>query len=251
MNKSRFYFTITQSAGAVKGKPKATKGSPTEPSVDVLQNFAPAPEGVTVYRAVAAAKQENRNRWYKLNVGGIQIGEFAKNPVIMLWHNYQSFPVGRAVRAYFEDGKSKLIIEFILSQTNPDAIQAAALIEEGILRSVSVGLHVLKTSEETGDDRLTLEVSELLELSFAPVAADSDALLQTLGSPPEIATESVDDVTVETLNYDIEELKERLAEAESTIQSLKAKPAKPAVVKLSPELENQINQAFPVDAVKE
>ena len=68
----------------------------------------------------------------------------------MLWHNHTSFPVGRATKVYFTimAGSLELKFEFILSQVNPDAILAASLIEEGILKTrLASDLQVLKTSE--------------------------------------------------------------------------------------------------------
>ena len=250
MDKSRFLFRITQAPTAdVKQKP-VKGGKPSESPVDIIQALDPAPEGATIYRAIAAIKEVNRNRWYKLNVAGITIQEYAKNPVIMLNHDYNRFPVGRAVKAYFANNKSELIIEFILSQTNPDAIQAASLIEEGILRAVSVGLHVLKTSQEGGDEVPTLEITELMELSLVAIGADSDALLQ--GGESEISQAMNDDDESNGVVDDIVEIKARLDSAEAAILAVAGTPKddEPSEIKLSPELEKQINQAFNLDVTE-
>ena len=250
MERSNFHFILGQSYKATKTtlKKKSIKSKTEVNGVDndIVQALAPPREGQIVYKAVAAANESNRNGWYKLNVGGITFVEYVKNPIILMIHNGSRFPIGRAVKVYFEDQKSKLIIEFVLSQVHPDAVLAAQLIEEGILKAVSVGLHILETVETNGDDVPMINKSELLELSVVSVPADSDALItearESGGVNQEYGDDDVSDI--ETMRFTLEQLTERIEVLESkSIDTTTSEPEESSVT-LDPELESQINAAF-------
>ena len=249
MERSNFHFILGQSYTATKTilKKKSAKSKTETNGVDndIVQALTPPREGQIVYKAVAAANESNRNGWYKLNVGGITFVEYVKNPIILMIHNGNRFPIGRAVKVYFEEQKSKLIIEFVLSQVHPDAVLAAQLIEEGILKAVSVGLHILETVETNGDDVPMINKSELLELSVVSVPADSDALITEAREMGGLNQEYGDgDSEIETMRFTIEQLTERIEVLESrSIDTTTSEPEESSVT-LDAELESQINAAF-------
>lgn len=104
---------------------------------------------------------------------GWDIKNFMKNPVILFGHRSGNLPIGKATNVKIEKGE--MIIEgiFASAEGNPLAQQVRALYDEGILKTVSVGLIIKKRDEN--DSNLILE-AELLELSFVPIPANPNAL---------------------------------------------------------------------------
>lgn len=92
---------------------------------------------------------------------------YKKNPVVLWAHDFYSTPIGVVTAIIEEDGKK--IAEGVFAST-PKAQEVRTLYDEGVLNTVSVGFIPL---EKKGND---ITKAELLELSFVPVPANSEAL---------------------------------------------------------------------------
>ena len=103
---------------------------------------------------------------------GWDFGNFNSNPVLMLMHNYQDFPIGKVTELKVVDGK--LLFKAIFSKTLPKAKEAYELVKEGILNCLSVGF--IPREFDTKDQNVITK-AELLEISLVPVPANPQAVI--------------------------------------------------------------------------
>lgn len=100
---------------------------------------------------------------------GWELENYLKNPVVLWAHKYSELPIGKALKVWVEDGKLKAKIQFA---NHKFANEIWELVKEKYLRAVSVGFRVL---EDEGKD---IKKAELYEISFVPVPANPEALVQ-------------------------------------------------------------------------
>lgn len=103
---------------------------------------------------------------------GWDLSNFGKNPVLMLMHNYQEFPVGKVVDIGVKDGK--LTFTAMFSGATQKAKECYALVKEGILNCFSVGFI---PREFDPKDQSIITKSELLEISLVPIPANPEAVV--------------------------------------------------------------------------
>ena len=111
-----------------------------------------------------------------------KLENYMKNPVFLWCHNYSLPPIGKAIKAWVENGKLVLRIQFADNTIEypsgmPSADTVYKLYQGGFLNAVSVGF-----DPSTGDAKsisgggIDYTGQELLELSAVPVPAHPDAL---------------------------------------------------------------------------
>jgi HK97 family phage prohead protease len=103
---------------------------------------------------------------------GWELDNFKSNPVLLVSHNYQEFPIGKATEIKVEGGR--LVFRAVFSQTTQKAIEAYSLIKEGILNAFSVGFIPREYDDENGN---IITKAELLEISLVPVPANPEAVV--------------------------------------------------------------------------
>ena len=106
---------------------------------------------------------------------------FSKNPVVLFAHNNKELPVGTATDVRPGPDGLRMTIKLASAEANPKAEQVWRCLREGIIRAVSVGYEPGEATETTGEDGeriVTRSASKLLELSFVPVPADENALVE-------------------------------------------------------------------------
>lgn len=103
---------------------------------------------------------------------GWDLTNYLRNPVLMLMHNYQEFPIGKVTDIKVTDGK--LTFRAVFSQATEKAREAYALMQEGILSAFSVGF--IPRQYDPKDSNVITE-AELLEISVVPVPANPDAIV--------------------------------------------------------------------------
>jgi HK97 family phage prohead protease len=140
-----------------------------------------------------------------IRANGWDLLNFKENPVLMLMHNYQEFPIGKITDIAVE-GK-KLTFKAIFSQKTQKAIEAYELVKEGILSAFSVGFIAREFDPK---DQNIITKAELLEISLVPVPANPEAIVMAKGfKENEIAKFIVK-------NFDLEEKKEEEKEEEES-----------------------------------
>lgn len=107
-----------------------------------------------------------------LKADGLDYGNFMKNPVLVADHKYDiDHIIGKVTSIDFDESGKRWIAKGVFSKSNPRAILAKDLYNEGMLKAVSVGL-----IPQYYEDNDTVKYWELLELSFVAVPANPNAI---------------------------------------------------------------------------
>lgn len=190
-----------------------------------------------------------------VNVEGIDLKNFKKNPVILYGHDHYGLPVAKAVKMGVEDGKLMMVFEFADAETYAFADTVYRLVKGGFLKGVSIGARILEAEwiKDKQDNIIGREFTalELLEVSVVAIPADSKALItavksgavtelefeeyleKTFDAPLDsdkvnavsIDTESVTDVEDDAVN---KEVAEKIAGLETRLASLEGMLTKAA-----------------------
>lgn len=115
-----------------------------------------------------------------------KVADFMKNPVILWAHNYYETPIGKATEIKMGPDSLSVKIQFVPESTDPFAGKVAKLVEQGFLKTVSVGFMVYKSEPLTIEDMAQRPemkygqrlYGDLLEVSIVPVPANPEALNQ-------------------------------------------------------------------------
>jgi len=124
-----------------------------------------------------------------IRVAGWQLGEFRRNPVILLNHDYQGLPVGQALEVKQERHEGRPVLRFSVlfadAATYPLADTVFRLYQGGYMRATSVGFIPLEAEKLSDEERESLGLKpygnvfskqSLLELSMVTVPANPNAL---------------------------------------------------------------------------
>ena len=111
---------------------------------------------------------------------GWQLDNFFKNPILQVHHDGHQFPVGKFSQIYTTDGKTYGTAQFADKGTSEVADLAYDLIQQDILRSVSVGFQGIE-SEPNDHGGLDYTKQELLEVSLVNVPANQEAQVVAKG----------------------------------------------------------------------
>lgn len=110
----------------------------------------------------------------RINPQGWDLTSFRKNPIALFGHS-SGFPIGRwaDVRVV----KDRLIgtLEFAAAGTSARIDELRSLVEQGVLRAVSVGFSVIKEGAP-GKSAFDFEEQELVEASLVSVPSNTNAL---------------------------------------------------------------------------
>jgi len=120
-----------------------------------------------------------------IKVDGWQLANYKKNPVVLWGHRHDIPAIGKAERVYKDDGKLKFKVRFAQEGAHELADTVRALIDDDILKSVSVGYIPLKREYPSDDEKakqpqvVTMK-AELYELSVVNVPANQNALISSM-----------------------------------------------------------------------
>jgi len=157
-----------------------------------------------------------------IKVDGWQLANYKKNPVIMYAHDHWSPPVGKSLRTYKEDGKLKFKVQFASEGVYPLADTIRGLVDDGILKGVSVGYRAISreypSDEENGKTkkekpRVVTTKAELYELSIVNVGANPAALREAM------AAKGYDEKSIKLVTEAPEPDDKLLAQGESPIET--------------------------------
>lgn len=107
----------------------------------------------------------------RINVEGIDIKDFKKNPVVLWGHDGFNLPIAKATRVWKESGKLMARAKFYLK--DDFARKVYDYIIDGYLNAVSIGGMV----QEWGEDGITIEKLVMKEFSVVSVPANQEALV--------------------------------------------------------------------------
>ncbi len=115
----------------------------------------------------------------RINPDGWDLAAFKRNPIALFGHS-GGFPIGRWEDVRAEGGKVLGRLVFAAKGTSARIDELASLVEQGILRAVSVGFSVLKYGTP-GKSQYDYEQQELLEVSLVSVPSNTNALAVARG----------------------------------------------------------------------
>lgn len=108
----------------------------------------------------------------RINPNGWDLSHFTKNPMALFGHN-SDFPIGRWENVRAEGGKLVGTLRLAAKGTSTRIDELISLVEQGILRAVSVGFSVIR---EGDGKRWEFEQQELHEASLVSVGSNKNAL---------------------------------------------------------------------------
>ena len=110
----------------------------------------------------------------RINPAGWELGSFKRNPIALFGHS-GGFPIGRWENVRVEGGR--LLGRLVLAAENTSARidELRKLVEQGVLRAVSVGFSVIEWGTP-GKSNFDIEKQELHEVSLVSVGSNTNAL---------------------------------------------------------------------------
>lgn len=179
------------------------------------------------YVAVASTDVEDR-QGERVMVEGWDLKAFKQNPVLLLFHDHHSLPVGKAEKIWVEKGsKSKLMFKPIFEDVTERGRAIKELVKQGFLKTFSVGFRPIDS------DGNTFTKQELLEISLVNVPANPEAMmlafksLEDVGIKEKTIKEVIGDdkLEVELLKEEIKSIREiaekARADSELAVKGLK------------------------------
>ena len=159
---------------------------------------------------------------------GWDLKSFKKNPVILWGHDHNEPAIGVSKKTWVEGTgkKAKLMIQPLLHDVTERARAVKALVEMGIIKTLSVGFKPLESP-----DGVTFTKNELLEVSMVNVPANADAMalaykgLKSAGFDEEVIKEVISDESLEVLDKLIT-LEETVDNLEQQVKALSVNPLK-------------------------
>lgn len=176
----------------------------------------------TDFEAIASTAAVDRTNEI-IQVDGWDLKNFKKNPVLLWAHNHDEMAVGSASKIWVEGtGKSaKLMIKGKIHDYTEKSRALKQLVKDGIIKTMSVGFKPIDM------DGNTYTKQELLEVSFVNVPANQEAIITAYKSLKDagFANKTIAELgvpvgvleTLESVQKDVQELKETLVKAQQTV----------------------------------
>lgn len=147
---------------------------------------------------------------------GWDLKSFKKNPVILWAHDHTEPAIGVAKKIWVdgEGNKAKLMIQPILHDVTEKAKAIKALVDQGIIKTLSVGFRPLESP-----DGVTFTKNELLEVSMVNVPANADAMMLAYKS---LKKEGFHDKTISSLGIkaiDEAAMMKKMQQAQASVQT--------------------------------
>lgn len=164
-----------------------------------------------VFTAIASTATEDRQGEI-VAVEGWQLKNYKDNPILLFMHDHNK-PLGKATRVWVDKTGSRPQLSFkgFISTATDYGRAAKQLMEEGILKSFSVGFRPLEM------DGNTITKSELYEISLVSVPANPDARLVAMKS---LKGAGIDDEVIKEFIPEEQEEKDEIADLRKQINKL-------------------------------
>jgi len=106
---------------------------------------------------------------------------YKTNPVVLYSHDMWDLPIGQCTRVEVKSGQLECTIKFASAEANPKAEQVWKLIQEKVLRAVSVGFRHkdYRYEKRDGKDVYVLSGNTLYEISVTPIGVNQEALAKS------------------------------------------------------------------------
>lgn len=124
------------------------------------------------FEVIVATNDKDRHG-ETINIDGVDLKNFKKNPIVLFSHRWMDLPIGKATEVRKEDGKIIAKGVFASEDANPLAQKVRKMHDAGMIKTVSIGLFV----EEFDRDEREIKESEMVEFSFVPIPANPEAMV--------------------------------------------------------------------------
>jgi HK97 family phage prohead protease len=178
------------------------------------------------------------------------LNHYVANPVVLYAHDSRELPIGKATNVGVRSGRLEATIQFASAESNPMAEQVWRLVQEGMLRAVSVGFVPTDGRYEVRDGaEVFVWTSPVLkEISVVPVPANHEALSRMKSafktdnpaSPP--ANNKGGDAAEET-NMDLKDLQSKIEAQAKDLGKLENERNDAAALAAKAEDENRALKA--------
>lgn len=144
---------------------------------------------------------------------GWDLKAYKKNPVILWGHDHNEPAIGVSKKTWIEGTgkKAQLMIQPLLHDVTEKARAIKALIDLGVVKTLSVGFRPLESP-----DGVTFTKNELLEVSMVNVPANGDAMIMAYKG---LKQADISDEVMEGVGIHVE-LAEKLVDMEERIDQL-------------------------------
>ena len=155
----------------------------------------------------------------KINVEGIDLKDFKKNPVVLWGHDGFNLPIAKATKVWKDGGKLMARAKFYLK--DDFARKVYEYILDGYLKAVSIGGMV----EEWGSDGITIQRMTMKEFSVVSVPANPEALMtaKSLDGDQQAELKSLANAYARKIlsqNSDMSEVKEKVDVLKTLVATL-------------------------------
>lgn len=163
------------------------------------------------YRFIGTSEAKDRDNEIVL-LDGWEFKNYEGNPIVLFMHDNRALPIGKTVGILRDEVKRVLYFDIEFSKSYDFAKTVEGLVEEGILRAVSLGFRVLDWEWDPKQEALLLTKNELFEISVVNVPANQEALIQEGKDAPIESTKAADDLAnvVSQLKIELESLRNQL-----------------------------------------
>ena len=172
---------------------------------------------------VVASKEVVDRQGDVIQISGIEVDNFVRNPVVPFAHNYGALPVARAIGIKVEGDELIMKLQFPTKEVYDFGDTVFKMLKDGFLNAVSIGFIPLKQAYDETVGAFIIEKSELLEVSIVPVPANQEALVRSYENSKEIdkkTAEKVGDIMVEKIKDNIDPTKKEQKEAKKAKERL-------------------------------
>lgn len=146
-------------------------------------------QGRQVYTALAYDLSEPDRHGTTMTPGSLD-ADLERGIPLMLWHDRESFPVGKVVS--WEHSERGPVARFIFADYDK-AHLARTLVDTGFLKAVSVGFIPKEGFVREADDVVVFTRSELVELSLTATPSSRGALIDLKRSIDDLAGDGTSD----------------------------------------------------------
>ena len=206
-------------------------------------------DGRKVFKGVASSLTLDRHGEVVVPKG-MNITDFETNPVLMSQHDYRSAPIGTIVSIKPDSEFKTVPFEFVFDESDPEAVKLMKKVENGTMRTFSIGFLPTKWVEqeelvddtgkmkdaitvqtgETDDDKYLLDLTQykkvprrvytqwdLLEVSLVSIPANPSAHMTLMAK--DLVDEALD-LHPEAKGFIEEEINDRVAQLKEVLDSI-------------------------------
>lgn len=156
-----------------------------------------------------------------------RLEHFRANPIVLYGHDSRELPIGKATAVAVRNGQLEVSIKFASAEANPRAEEVWRLVQEGILRAVSVGFLPTDGKYEVRDNKdvFVWRAPILKEISVVPVPANHEALARMKAAYAASQGKKEASMDPKDLQLKIERQAVELTERDAKIKALETEKA--------------------------